>query len=850
MPRATRFTALTLLTLGATACNGGSGKGVNVIHVPEDVDDTPELVLTLEQPTGTAGEPVGFGLVLVWPDGETVQVPGALVSDVEPRLDRTTDTLSPRVAGQHTFTATVTWDEETFTDTARLTVTPAAVDVVDLSLSDLAFVAGGEIAYQVTAADRFGNAVDTASTNLSVDTGDLAISGGRITGTVPGAYSATAELDGVSDTEVVVVLAGAPWSVALSLSDEDLELYETSHATVVVTDEHGNRVPAPWTLSTTGGLTTISGANVTFFEEGEYRVRVDVDDTTLYDEIGPLLIDSTGPKIELDTPSRGDWHEGDAGLVAGTVTDDWSAIASLDVNGDAVTVASDGTFEHNVTYDFGVNVVETTAIDSDGNGATDTRAVLAGDFLPYGGRVDEGLVVRLHEGAGGLGTLEVLGEGLINSTDLTALIPNPVVDQSSQSCVTIPFIGRQCITWYRVRLTVSSPSFGGADLSIDPTSAGILDTAFRVDDIYLGWNASLTLLGIGSSASGSITANYILADMGLQPYVSSNTLGVNIASVNVSTNGFYFDMNGALYDVLSFFGLDGVISGLIAGYLEGAIEDVVRDEIPAVLADTLGTLEIGFDLPFGDNTYFIDALPHAVNVDDLGLDLSLETIVTADTWTSAYTGLGSLYYGYGTPVWTGAPGTVIGLSDDFLNQLFYALWGGGLLDMEMSGSALGLDPSSLEILFPGLTELTIVTEALLPPVVVPDASGSFPQLQIGDLRLTLLNGDAATGTELIDVYVTIFADLDLSGSSATSLSATLGTPDLYFDVVYPDATSIGAADTEALLEELVPLLLPTLTEALADVPIPEIQGFSITGVSVATAGPEKGYTTLGGNLVE
>jgi hypothetical protein len=74
--------------------------------------------------------------------------------------------------------------------------------------------------------------------------------------------------------------------------------------------------------------------------------------------------------------------------------------------------------------------------------------------------------------------------------------------------------------------------------------------------------------------------------------------------------------------------------------------------------------------------------------------------------------------------------------------------------------------------------------------------------------------------------------------------------DLYFDVVYPDATSIGAADTEALLEELVPLLLPTLTGALGEVPIPDIQGFTVTGVTVDSEGPEDGYITLGGDLTE
>jgi hypothetical protein len=840
---------LTSLVLVACGTNGGKG-GTNVIVIEEEFDNTPELVLSVEAPGVVAGGSTGYGLVLVYPDGETEQVDGTLESDLEQHLGRTLEDLSPTVAGAHTLTATTIWRDTEFSAQASLDVSAGPADVVDLALTDLAFKAGADVGYSVSAWDRFGNTVDTATTNLASSSDDLALSGGRVTGTVPGAYTVSATLDEAIDEEVLVVLSGDPVGVTLTLSDEDLELYETTHATVDIIDDHGNPVYADWTLSASGtGLTTTSGANVTFYDEGEYYVRVDVDDTSLWDEVGPLLIDSTGPDIDIDDPTRGDWHEGDAGTVTGTVTDDWTGVSSLEINGDTVTPAGDGTFSHGLTYSEGVNVIETTATDGDGNTSTDTRAVLAGEFLPYGDSVNEGIIVRLHEGDGGLGTLETLGEGLIGSTDLASLIPSPVVDESSQTCWTIPFIGRRCVTWYRVVLYVTNPGFGGTDLSIDPTSAGVLDTRFRVSNIVLNWNANLTLLGIGSSASGNITANSLDVDMDLRPYVSSNQLGVQVASVNVTTNNFYFNMNGALYDVLSFFGLDAVISSAIAGFIESAVEGVVQDSVPSVLEDALGDLEIGFDLDLDGNSYAIDALPHAVNVDDTGLDLSLETTVSADRWESAYTGLGSLYSGYGTPSWTGAPGTIIGLSDDFLNQLFYALWGGGILDMELSGSDLGLDPSSLEILFPGLTDLTITTEALLPPVVMPDAAG-LAELQIGDLNLTLWNGDAATGTELIDVYISVFAELDLSSSSATSLSAELGAMDLYFDVVYPDATSIGAADTEALLQELVPLLLPTLTGALAEVPIPDIQGFSITGVSVDSEGPESGYITLGGDLTE
>lgn len=835
------------LLLGA--CNGAGGKGgTNVIVIEEEFDNTPELVLTVETPGVTAGESTGYGLVLVFPDGTTEPVGGTLESDLEPHLGRTLVQVSPTVAGGHVLTATTSWREQELRDQATLQVGAGPADTVDLALTDLAFPAGGAVGYAVSAADRFGNPVDTATTALSASSADLSLSGGQVTGTVPGAYTVAATLGEARDEEVLVVLSGAPVDVTLSLSSGDLELYQTTHATVEIVDEYDNPVYADWTLSASGtGRTTTSGANVTFYEEGEYFVRVDVDGTSLWDEVGPLLIDSTGPSIEIDDPTRGGWHVGDAGTVTGTVGDDWSGVAGLDINGDAVTPAADGSFSHGLAYATGVNVIETSATDGDGNTSTDTRAVLAGDFLPYGDAVNEGIVVRLHEGDGGLGTLESLGEGLVGSTDLSALIPSPVVNETAQSCVTIPFFGTQCVTWYRVVLYVTNPGFGGTDLSIDPTSAGLLDTRFRVSNIRLNWNANLTLVGIGSSASGNITANSLDVDMDLRPYVSSNQLGVQVASVGVQTNNFVFNMNGALYDVLSFFGLNTVISSAISGFIEDAVEDVVRDEVPAVLEDALGDLEIGFDLDLQGNAYAIDAVPHAVNVDDTGLDLTLETTVGAETWVSPHTGLGSLYAGYGMPAWTGAPGTVIGLSDDFLNQLFFALWGGGILDMELAGADLGLDASSLEILFPGLTELTITTEALLPPVVVPDPAG-LAELQIGDLNLTLWNGDAATGTELIDVYVSVFAELDLSSSTGSSLTAELGAMDLYFDVVYPDATSIGAADTEALLQEIVPLLLPTLTGALGEVPIPDIQGFTVTGVVVDAGGPERGVITLGGDL--
>ncbi|HCH64845.1 MAG TPA: hypothetical protein DFR83_18715, partial [Deltaproteobacteria bacterium] len=212
-------------------------------------------------------------------------------------------------------------------------------------------------------------------------------------------------------------------------------------------------------------------------------------------------------------------------------------------------------------------------------------------------------------------------------------------------------------------------------------------------------------------------------------------------------------------------------------------------------------------------------------------------------------GLGSLYRDYTVNRWPSTAGTHLGMNLDFLNQFLLATWGAGLLDMEMDADALGLDVSDLDFLLPGLTELNITTEALLPPVVVPDGVDAMLDLQVGDLLLTLYNGEALAGNEMIQVYVSAFIEMDLDANAdGTSLNPMLGDMELYFDVVIPEANTVGAADTEALLELLVPLLLPTLTDALTEIPIPDIQGFGLTGVTVESIGTFDGVVSIGGDL--
>ena len=133
----------------------------------------------------------------------------------------------------------------------------------------------------------------------------------------------------------------------------------------------------------------------------------------------------------------------------------------------------------------------------------------------------------------------------------------------------------------------------------------------------------------------------------------------------------------------------------------------------------------------------------------------------------------------------------------------------------------------MTLLFPGATDLRFTTAPLLAPVIV-DQNGSL-ELQLGDLGLTFHNGDLSNGDVRLDVYMTLTAPLVMSTDGLT-LSATVGTALLSTDVVYPEGSS--ASDTEALLSELAPLLLPILTDALGEIAIPNIQGFNIQNLTL------------------
>lgn len=836
-----RWTIRVPILLTILACN--RDKDPSGSDTVEQTD--PSLVLLLSSEESTAGAEIAYTLVATHADGTEEAVPGTLSDDAEPGLSWDADSLTPTLAGDHLISATAEVDGEELVATDTLVVAAGAPVSLDLSLSASTMPAGESLAYTVTGTDAYGNSIDSASAIVVASSEDISVGDGLLSGTLVGSYSATAGLEGQEDTEYFQIVPAAAMSVTLSLSDLELEVDDESTATVVVLDEYNNPTEDPWTLSVSGGDASVDGSDILFEGEGVFTVRVDVDGTGLYDEVGPLVVDSSGPELEITNPERGGWSESDTDTMTGTVSDEVTGIDSLTVNGAEVEVGVDGSFSTELDYVFGLNILETTAVDADGNEVNDTRAVLAGEFLPYGSAVSGGMLARIHDGDGGLDELEALGDGLVTATMLDSLIPYPAYSYAEETCIDY-WWDEYCFDWYSVTLYLTSPSLSSTSLVLDPMSTGQLSTTFTVVAPSINWSGSGDVVGIGYSGSGTVSADSIAVVMYLTPTVSGGAIGATVDSVDVISTGFDFDVDSWLYDALEYVGID--FDSMVQGYLEDAIEDQVYSQVPALIEDTLQDLEIGYNLDIGDGSYTFAAEPDGIVVDDTGITLSLGTTFTADSWTLSRSGLGSLSYGYAQPAWTGSPGTVIGVNEDFLNQVFFALWGGGVLSLQMTDEDLGLDPADLALVLPGLTDLTLSADPLLPPVVVPGTGSDLLDLQVGDMLLTLYNGPAESGYEYLQVYVSAIAGLDVAVSEDNTLLPTVGDTTLYFDVVYPDANSTEAAAVEELLALLVPMILPEFTGSLTSIEIPDIEGFGLTGIAVGLEGAESGYVTLGGDL--
>ena len=441
--------------------------------------------------------------------------------------------------------------------------------------------------------------------------------------------------------------------------------------------------------------------------------------------------------------------------------------------------------------------------------------------------------------------------------DINGLIPNPVTSGSVFPC------------GYDV--SIGTIDYGKPEVSIQPDWAGlkvVVSISYLYAPVDVDWcfgvsgRANLEdlrvemLLGLSIGADG-------FADATLTQVV------VEVGSVDVT-------IGGAL----------GFLSNWIVDFFEGdfavMIEDVAYQQLgPPVeqaIEAALNSLALNQEIQVPallpgmvETSLTIITRLNEISFSPLAVIPKMKTVVVAPkgtpydpagalVWDNCMQGnVPDLEFGDDWELW-------FGLHDDFLNQILYAAYWAGLLELTVDVDALlpgGLNPGTLPI--PGgLSDVTITVSAMLPPVITSCNAWDDILIQMGDVRI-----DGTFGMLGLNVEMTLYASLEMTGNvglvdTEAGNEITIQVEGVNFvEIEVSDLNDELVGNEGAIGDLLEGFLLPMALEAIEG----QSFGFAIPSIDVGSLAPdlglppnlvlsidiqsfyrEFGYTILGGEV--
>ena len=843
--------------------------------VPDGVSFTPPssisaadytLEVTASTPQAVAGEEVTFTARLLDPDGADVTEQYDIRTEISPSLGVMFDG-----AGLYRFTNTDTYTYFAQTEVRGATLVAAAqvlilsgpAFAIDVELDVPITMAGVPVGVTAEVTDAWGNEA-SGEVVFSADAPATVSATNEVASEMIGHFEVLGALVGTdaTDSDTLTVMAAEPASLDISLSSYDVEKGDGIIVNIDVRDQFGNPSDEMPELSTDPGVGTLAwGSFVRFDDEGFFTVHADIPAYSLHDEDGPVLVDSTGPSIRVTTPARGieiPSSDGPTVLVSGSVSDAWTGVVSVEINGAPATLIAGGLFEYSMTPEQGLNEIELVAVDGDGNVSDHHQTYLWGEFNPMGSPQEDGILARLNEGA--IDTIEGMAESLFDPQALVAgFINQPLWSNSQQTCINIWPFGNQCVTWWNINAGITSATLGSIVIDLDAQN-GYLDFFASISPFAIGggiWGQifpSISFLTININLGMEAAANsaQIWSDVSLWVN-SSNEIKVAMANTSVGLPGFGLSIygGGILGDVLNL--VLGWLSPIFQALMETILPPVLESQMPVIIEDALAGIAIETTIPLLGTDLDIGALPQDIDIDDDGMTIALESIVSAAPGASAPATLGAWNRSdYTLPVYGATPDFDLSMADNFVNQLLHSVWQAGVIDFSMDSTALGLDLASLQDIVP-LTTIEFETLPLLPPVVGPSAAGGdLLELGLGDMMVNVYGDPGGTYGLMMQLAVTLTADASLTIDAANLIQFGVQSPVVSMSYVTSDWPELNGEVAEDLMDAVVDLIVPMLTDTLSGIggiPIPELPGFTLGSPSIFREPAPAYYITAAGNLV-
>ncbi len=515
------------------------------------------------------------------------------------------------------------------------------------------------------------------------------------------------------------------------------------------------------------------------------------------------------PQLQVLSPERGTMTAGLATIeVRGTATpspDSAVAIARVEVNGTGARVDQAGNFSATITVQPGANLINTIATDADGAVASDTRGVVTGDLRPLDMVIENALAAGLSAAA-----FDKLGDTaatLITQADLGSFVApyNPVVAKGLTNGQEDCLYGKVSV---RPGLDIAT-----AFLSLIPGDAGLTLDAELVG-LVIPLHARYAAACLDGDTDITITAQRARIRGTLAISVVNGRFDVKLVNPTVVLTGFNLAASGVPGAVLDLLDLDQEIADTLAWAVERFLAPMVDKALAGVQVGPQNVSLLG-------QTLRVAVAPAGVAFDAAGAEVVLDGSLTVLGASSKF-----VYTENQSPPGRGDAGIALAVADDAINQLLTGFWSRGGLNMAIEKDLGMFDAVRLD--------------AMLPPVVSAAADGSM-RLLMPDLLVEF----RSNGQMMARVAMTVEMKLKVVPAASTyAARIAIELPTLRADII---ENVMGMPDTEleTLFPAAVEATIATFEPLLGAMPIPSVQGVSLTDVHMGGTG---GYITISADL--
>ena len=596
--------------------------------------------------------------------------------------------------------------------------------------------------------------------------------------------------------------AAQSWSVTLddNPTDNCFKPGATIGLVVSATNSTGAPISNPaYTVSASpaDGLETDTQGVTTVVGEGALELTVTyTGDLTANSTVTPqtfqLIRDGTAPVITITSPARGAIRQtavnDEAVTVAGNVTDALSALKVILVDDDSLAVSGANLSESIAVSRparWGTNVLHVRAADACGNTARHAQGFLQSDtFLPPA--TSKSLAARVP-GANTMRIAQVVFDDTNrNDFDDLATVSSRFLQTNMTTAMNAVLAQLSTLSFDVLSCTFSADPMVGATIAANsPTlSVALLNGGFALTYVMQNVRIPVTYrqlcfgpfggVILDTSATFGHTVGNLTSVVTVTPQIINLELRTNL-SINTSVSGLAVDSSAnpvlaaAINAALSLF---SIVDQLLLSQIDSILTSMADDMVTLALTEFTKPLPITLPAPI-NKTLNVAADWSSIGVTPAAMSLQLGQYIFPSTVGTPYANaLGAInrkLAGRNLEALTGP--LRYGLNDDAANQMLWALWHGGGLELRnLQTYAAGLPEIGVD-----LTGVVLNLSGMLPPVLMPAPQSSQVILSIADVRVTgsvdLDQNPALAGSGIVSFDV--FAGLMTDGRTGFDIASNL-----------------------------------------------------------------------------